>query len=166
MVFERVNIKHILFATDLSENANHAFNHAMEMARVFEAKLTVLHVLEKIPPNAEILIAATLGYGNVDELREKNKAELAAKIRDWIEGYCEEAANQAPECPMFLEEILVEPGKAVERILHYTRTGHYDLLVMGSRGLGLLSETVMGGVTRKVVKDCRIPLHLVPLAAT
>ncbi len=163
MAFEKINIKHILFATDLSENANRAFSHAMGMAHVFSAKLTILHVLEKIPPNAEMLIVATLGYRNVDEFRENNEAELAQRIRDWIESYCEEAANQVPECRLIPREIVVEPGKAVERILHHTRTGRYDMLVIGSRGHGLLTEAVMGGVTRKVVQDCRIPVHLVPL---
>lgn len=43
-------IEKILFATDLSENAEHAFTYAAAMAEAFEARITVLHVIEKLPP--------------------------------------------------------------------------------------------------------------------
>ena len=39
-------IKKILYATDLSENARYAFGYAVSLANQYDAKITILHVLE------------------------------------------------------------------------------------------------------------------------
>jgi len=54
-------IKRILYATDLSENAKHAFTYAATIANKFDAKITVLHVVETIPSNTEWQIVEYLG---------------------------------------------------------------------------------------------------------
>ncbi|MBI9075174.1 MAG: universal stress protein [Desulfatibacillum sp.] len=161
---ENPTIRKILFATDLSENANKAFRHAASLAGVYGAEITILHVIETMPPNAELLLAATLGYKDVQELKEKSQDELIHRIRGWIEGFCAQAADRLPACPFAMDKIIVEPGKAANRILHHADTGGYDLLVMGSRGHGAFREAVLGGVTHKVVSDCRIPVFLSPLS--
>ena len=53
MEFEKPQIKRILFATDLSENANRAYGYAASMAEAHGASVTILHVLEKMPPKAD-----------------------------------------------------------------------------------------------------------------
>jgi len=48
-------MKRILFPTDFSEAANHAFIYALEIAKAFQLPLTVLHVyqlpdISSVPP--------------------------------------------------------------------------------------------------------------------
>ncbi|MDX9786057.1 MAG: universal stress protein [Desulfobacterales bacterium] len=163
MPFSKPKIKQILFATDLSENANRAFTYATSLADAYSAVVTVLHVVEKMPPNAEILISAFLGYRDLEEYRGKTEAELIERIKTRIEHFCSEAADKITECTFILQKVVVEPGIASKRILHHAATGTYDALVMGCRGHGIIQEALFGGTTHKVLRECKIPVLLVPL---
>jgi nucleotide-binding universal stress UspA family protein len=162
-MFTKPKITKILFATDLSENANQAFNYATSLAEAYGAVITVLHVVEKMRPNAELLLAALLGYRDIDELRQKREADLIQEIKQCIEQFCAQAADQVPECRFILGQVIVEPGKAADRILHHISTGAYDALVIGSRGHGPVQEALVGGTAHKVFYKIRIPVFVVPL---
>jgi nucleotide-binding universal stress UspA family protein len=163
MKLKKPKISEILFATDLSKNAKQAMEYAASLAEAYGARITVLHVVEKVPPNAEMLITAILGYENIDEYRQKSEVELITRIKGHLEQFCANVTDQmAAECRLIFKNILVEPGNAAERIIHYTKTGDYDALVMGSRGLSLLQEAFMGGTSRKVSHGCRIPVFIIP----
>ncbi len=162
-MINKPTITQILFATDLSENANCAFGYATSMADAYGASVTVLHVLEKIPPKAELMLALLLEYRDVDELRQKNQTDLIKHIQTRIERFCSEAVDQIPECRIILQKIIVEPGKAADRIIHHTATGVYDALVIGSRGHSPIQEALLGGTAHKVLHRCRVPVFVVPL---
>ncbi len=157
-------IDHILFATDLSENAERAFAYAAGMAEAYNARVTVLHVIERLPPNAEMLMTAFLGYRDVEEFKKKAETELITRLKQRIEAFCTAAAGEISECPLVLDRVIVEPGKAADRIGHHAATGDYDALVMGSRGHGLVKEALMGGTSRKVIQDSPIPVFVIPMA--
>jgi len=44
-----IQIKKILYATDLSETAVHAFSYAVSLANMYGAGITILHVLTEFP---------------------------------------------------------------------------------------------------------------------
>jgi nucleotide-binding universal stress UspA family protein len=162
-MFKMPKIENILFATDLSQNAEYAFGHAVGMASANRAQITILYVIEKMAPNAELLLATLLGYGGTEELRRNNEIELIVRIKAYIKEFCLVVADEVPACPVMLREILVEPGKVVERILHHAGKGTYDVLVMGSRGHGIVKEVLLGGTSRKVTIHSPIPVLIVPL---
>lgn len=157
------SITRILFATDLSENAQRAFAYAASLADAYGARVTVLHVMEKIPPDAELLLVAFLGYRDIEELRQKSERDLIERIKARIERFCTEAGERIPECRFILHDVVVEPGKATEVILRHAGTGDYDVLVLGSRGLGPIQNVLLGGTSRTVIRDCGIPILLVPM---
>ena len=163
MMAIKPKIEKILFATDLSENAEQAFTYAAAMAEAFGARVTVLHVIGKIPPNAELLLVSFLGYRDADELREKSEAELIPALKNRIERFCTETGEQMPECRFDLDDVIVESGKASELILHHAGSGRYDALVMGSRGHGLVREALTGGTSRRVVLSSPIPVFVIPM---
>ncbi|MGD9972385.1 MAG: universal stress protein [Desulfatirhabdiaceae bacterium] len=164
--FHKPQIAHILFATDLSETANQAFGYAVSLAESCQADVTVLHVFDKLPPNAELIMVAFLGYGDVAEMNEKSEADLVDRIRSSIERFCTHAAEQVPTCPLLIRNVIVETGHPADRILHHAGTGAYDMLVMGNKGIGLIQSALMGSVSRKVLKDSPIPVLVVPMPET
>jgi|APLow6443716910_1056828.scaffolds.fasta_scaffold346325_1 nucleotide-binding universal stress UspA family protein len=164
MMIQKPKISHILFATDLSENANRAFDYAVSLAESCNAAVTVIHVFEKLPPNTDPILVAFLGYRDVDELREKSEANLIERIKTTIEQFCAQTSEQIPTCSLIFREVLVETGNPAERILHHAGTGNYDILVMGNRGLGLIQATLMGSISRKVLQSSPIPVLVVPMA--
>jgi nucleotide-binding universal stress UspA family protein len=161
--FRKPQIAHILFATDLSENANQAFGYAVSLAESCRADITVLHVFDKLPPNTELLLVAFLGYGDVTEMRGKSETDLIDRIRSSITQFCTLAAEQVPTCPLLLREVIVETGNPADRILFHAETGTYDMLVMGNKGMGLIQSALMGSISRKVLKDSPIPVLVVPM---
>ncbi len=51
MEVPKVDFKHILYATDFSENAKHACSYAKSIADQYNAEVTLLHVIkEEISP--------------------------------------------------------------------------------------------------------------------
>ena len=163
MIITKPRITEILFATDLSENANRAMEYAVSLAEAYKARITVLHVVEKVPPNAEMLMTALLGFENINEYRQKDQNELIRRIKGHLEKFCSEVAgHMAHECEIIFKNVIVEPGKAAERILYHIDTKMYDILVMGSHGLSLIQEAFMGGTSRKVLLGCRIPAFIIP----
>jgi nucleotide-binding universal stress UspA family protein len=162
-MFKIPKFEKILFATDLSQNAEHAFAYAVGMALANGAQVTTLYVVDKMTPNAELLLATMLGYGSMDEFRRNSEIDLIARIRTYIAEFCVKAADEVPACARILGQILVEPGKVVERILHHAGTGTYDVVVMGSRGHGIVKEALLGGNSRRVLIHSPIPVLMVPM---
>jgi nucleotide-binding universal stress UspA family protein len=161
--FERVN--RILYPTDLSENANLAFGHAIRIASCYGAKITILYVLEDLPPNVLMIMQAFHGRDRWEEMQEANRDEILQSIRDRIQAVCAEVASNLPECPFVADEILVETGHPVERILRHLDKRPCDMVIMGSRGHGLLKEALLGSTSHRVLRQSRKPVLIVPLAA-
>jgi len=49
----KVKIENILYATDLSKSAQHAFSYAVSLASQYRAKLTLLNVIPEEPAIVE-----------------------------------------------------------------------------------------------------------------
>ncbi len=54
-------IKKILYATDLSENARHAFGYAVSLANRYGGGIIVLHVVEELSSFARSMVEEILG---------------------------------------------------------------------------------------------------------
>ena len=134
MDFHKPEIKRILFATDLSENAGRAFGYAASMADAHGATVTILHVLEKIPPKAELMVILFEGYESREDLQKKTEAEILDQTKSFLERYCAAFEGKFPACPLMVDAVVVETGDPVKRILHHAHHGGYDAVVMGSRG--------------------------------
>ncbi|MFH2059097.1 MAG: universal stress protein [Pseudomonadota bacterium] len=63
------SIKKILYATDLSENARYAFSYAADLAQKYDAKLTILSVLENMSPFAETQVQQIMGIEKWKQLK-------------------------------------------------------------------------------------------------
>jgi nucleotide-binding universal stress UspA family protein len=155
-------IDRILYATDLSEHSENAFRYAAAVADLSGARITVLHVVSDLPPNAEILLATILGYESQSELKRISKKELIQSIKAYLRAFCGQIANELPSCPLLVKDILVEEGKPVKVILDHINRSDCDLVIMGSRGHGLVTEALIGGTSRKVLKRSPKPVLIVP----
>jgi nucleotide-binding universal stress UspA family protein len=139
MPFER-----ILVAIDGSDCSDRAFEKALELAVLTEAKLTALAIEGPLPA-----YAATLG--EVDEVkREKDLFfnALAARAR--------ERAEQ-----MGIElEVDVRPGHPAELISRFAADGGYDLVVLGHRG-HFLRDHLLGSTADRVAEHAPCPVMIV-----
>lgn len=131
--------KHILFATDFSEQADRAFDTALSLARQNQAGLTVVHVLApglpRLPGREEPPATDQPG----------DDAEIARRLRSHLE-------------QRYLPQEGVEMGLAVRRghpsveIIAEIEGCGADLAVLGSQGLSGMGLVILGSVADRVAR--------------
>jgi nucleotide-binding universal stress UspA family protein len=156
-------IKKILYTTDLSQNARHAFSYAASLANRYDAGVTILHVLEDISPTADSMVINIIGEKKWAELRGRNEKEVLDTIKTRLTKFCDDVQSELPSCPFITDSILVKIGNPVDEILLEVENNNYDMVVMGAHGHGVLSDALMGSVSRRVVRRCKTPVLVVRL---
>ena len=169
----KINIKNILYATDLSENARYAFAYAISLANLYKANLLLLHVLSDVP---DIIDKSIIGYISEDQwesIKESHvqeaKEALIGKRRDRavigeiLDQFSEKAKADFGDHAIPSDEIIVKKGNPVEVILETADENSCDLIVMGTHGRGSLVDAMMGSTARRVVRRSKKPVLVVRL---
>ncbi len=156
-------IKRILYATDLSENARFAFNYAISLANTYNAKITVVHVMPELTSSAMVMVTDIMGSERWEELRKKNEENAVLKIRNRIKDFCSNTGNKIPECPFIVDDIVIETGHPVDEIIRISEKINCDILIMGSRGQGILTAAMLGSTSQRVLRRCKKPVLTIRL---
>ena len=156
-------IKKILFPTDLSDTSNFAFSYAASLANRYDASITILHLLMDVAHSPENLITTVIGEKKWEEILSLNKMEVIENIRLRLENFCEKTMSEMPACPFPVEKIIVKIGNPVDEIVQEAASDVYDMVIMGAHGHGAIAGTVMGSVSRRVLRRCKKPVLLVRL---
>jgi len=137
-------LDHILFATDFSDNAEHAFAYVQAVVKSGARRVTLLHVQDK----------ARLGKHLEHRLEEFNEIDRARleRLKEQLEK--DGAADVRIELPY---------GVPTTEILERAREGLASLVVMGSHGRGFISEMFLGGVSHNVARHAEAPVLLIPM---
>lgn len=148
-------IKKVLYATDLSDSAKHAFGYAIAVALSNEAKISIINVHEKLSSNVNI------------QMRSKDfetaKKKLTDKIKSKLEIYGKNENLDEGLFSKLIGNIYVTSGMPVEEIMDQAKAGDYDLIVMGTHGHGFLYSSLIGSTAQKVVQHSSIPVMVVRL---
>ena len=156
-------IKKIFYATDLSENARHSFGYAASLANSYGAGITMLHVLEDVSAYQDSLVINVIGEQKWDELRKNKEQVVLDTIRERLEKFCEDVSRELPACPFITDDIIVKIGNPVEEILQEVDASGSDIVVMGTRGHGIIADAMMGSTSRRVLRRCKKPVLVVRL---
>ena len=156
-------IKKIFYATDLSENARHSFGYAASLANSYGAGITMLHVLEDVSAYQDSLVINVIGEQKWDELRKNKEQVVLDTIRERLEKFCEDVSRELPACPFITDDIIVKIGNPVEEILREVDANGCDIVVMGTRGHGIMADAMMGSTSRRVLRRCKKPVLVVRL---
>ena len=131
-------LKHILLAADASDGARVAEAEALALTTHFQAALTVLTVIEK----PGLLAGAAEAYAESDI---QTYAEQAA---DTLDRDVQKAADTAGISVAMRRET----GHAAQTILKIAKAEHFDLIAVGSRGLGTFKALLLGSVSSPVAR--------------
>lgn len=121
---------------DGSDNALRALDQALFLAKSTGASITAMHVIES-PPTVYVESQKLL-----NELLANYRKE-SAKILD----KCKEIAQAQG---VQIETVIAE-GDAASNINGYSEKESFDLIVIGSRGLGRLKTAILGSTSNKVL---------------
>ncbi len=138
-------IKHILWATDYSDESRDALLHAGLFAATFGARLSALHVVPDFSPVLyESLPAAEAELtGRI----ERARAAAEAKIVD---------ISRAQGIKF--DSVLVRKGSPANAICEAAATEKADLIVIGRTGLSGSGRSAIGSVTNRVLHGSAVPV--------
>jgi nucleotide-binding universal stress UspA family protein len=142
-------IHRILCPVDLSDVSRHAVDHAVLLARSYEAAITALHVCSPIviPSTDFSLVGAGVGPILTDVEMKDLRSQVAASF------------EQAKGVEV---DVLVENGHPAKIILERAEALPADLIVMGTHGTSGFEHLVLGSVAEKVLRKAACPVLTVP----
>ena len=122
--------RNILVCTDFSQHADTAFNHAMDQAKKYEAKLHIFHVIMPSDPcgNSNSKNSSDSHDSNMDEDPQNNQIQqtigaLKQKYVDRLEGN------------IIDYEFLVKIGTPDVEIVQYAKEKNIDVIILGALGI-------------------------------
>jgi nucleotide-binding universal stress UspA family protein len=150
----------ILIAIDGSENSKRAQEFGLEIAEAFNAEVELLNIV-------------SIGVENIPVLPYPMKPIATYTVPGWVQPYSSEYLKESED---FLSKSLenarktkpnltiskkIIEGKPANEILKASKEGKYDLIVLGSVGLGNVGSIFLGSISSKVVNNSEIPVILV-----
>jgi nucleotide-binding universal stress UspA family protein len=171
MNLPNIQIKKILYTTDLSESAVHAYAYAVSLANLYGAGIAILHVLAEFPGEEFITNMINTNTWNEIKKRHYSKArdQLIGKRRDHValkevlEAFSEEAKADGEAEAEVTDEVLIKPGTPAEVIVDTAQELNCDLIVMGTHGHGALADALIGSTAKWVVRNSPIPVLVIRL---
>jgi nucleotide-binding universal stress UspA family protein len=154
--------KSILFASDLSPNAAHAFRHAVALARAHQGQITLLHVLPEVDAAVLNYVATVMGEERLAAFELEHKEEVRAALRQRLRDFIQEELADHPEDLPRIAGIEIHHGHPVHCILEFAERLDVDLIVLGSHGKGSLKYAFLGSVAEKVLRKATRPVLVAP----
>lgn len=141
-----LNYKNILIAVDGSDPANKAFQRAVEVAKITDAKLTISHVID------------TRAFATIEAYDQTIISQTEKHSKDLVEKY----AEQAKEAGLTNVETKVEFGSPKVKIAKdLANDVEADLIVCGATGLNAVERFLMGSVSESITRYAKCDVLVV-----
>ncbi len=140
-------IKHILIPYDQSEPANRALEFAIDLAKKYAAKISVVACI--VP---QVPMDPTFGksYAETLELMRQNAVAAVSIVESRID-----------ELKMPVKTEVLVGVSIIDELLSYAESHEVDLIVMGSRGLGGFKKLLLGSVASGLSQHSKCPVLIV-----
>ncbi|MBX7219395.1 MAG: universal stress protein [Blastocatellia bacterium] len=141
----------ILLASDGSDGALRATEVAAEIAQKFNSELTVLHVF--VTP-----IPVPIGF---DTPGVEFDQDLLTRYAEEVRTAVERRTNHILDDKQVNYTQRQELGHPAATIVKIAEHEHYDLIVVGRRGLGQFKSLLLGSVSDHVSRHAHCPVLIV-----
>ena len=137
------SFKKILVALDGSKNSIRALSNAIQLAKQTDASIVGIFVIQVFP--TEMGLVRTL-VGKALSKHSKHFMKTAKTM-------CTKKGVE------FLN--VIECGEEGKTIVSFAHKNNFDLIVIGSRGMGKLGELFLGSTSNYVVHSSKIPVLII-----
>ena len=142
--------KHILVPTDGSVLSINAAHQAIELAKQFKSKMSVVMASRSYRAmNDEGFISPA-----VNIVRERWEEEVRERAKKVLDKLCADAASSGITC----ESIHVFDDTPYRAIIGAAEKQGCDMIVMGSHGHGGVKQFFVGSETNRVLSHTKIPV--------
>lgn len=133
-------IKKILVPTDGSTHARKALEYASDFASKYQATVHLIHVIAPLHSVPE---------GYVDLKIEEHQQRIAKEI-------IEKAEKEMKKKGVESYQSSILHGNPAREIIDFARDNNVDMIIMGSRGAGMIETLMLGSVSHRVchLADC------------
>jgi nucleotide-binding universal stress UspA family protein len=143
--------RQIVFATDFSESAARAQDYAVFVARTYDAKLWVIHVVESpLAFGPDAAMALYLQHAQMET--DQHFLAIEMQLRETEQ--------------LSLLELRHLKGMPSEQIDQFAQEVAADLIVVGTRGRSRLETILLGSTAERVIKAAPCPVFAVPAIGT
>jgi nucleotide-binding universal stress UspA family protein len=139
--------RNILVCVDGSAHAERALSEAIDLAAAERSRLTILTAVPRPPYWACNPVTAAGIEPLANDLAEEAKATLKS------------AVDRVPASIPVTKILTREPIR--EALMARIRSGEHDLIVMGSRGRGALSSSLLGSVSHYALNHSQVPVLVI-----
>jgi nucleotide-binding universal stress UspA family protein len=143
----KFKIQDILIPYDFSDTAALALEHAVFMAKLCKAKISLLHVIETYSFTSAISNAFSKSQTEFESKIEETTKE---KLKAIAEGIHKKAAIQV--------NFLAEVGSIYKQIIKAATDVNANMIIMGTHGASGVSEFLLGSNAYKVVSGSPCPV--------
>ena len=143
-------IKKILVAIDGSVHADHALDFALDLALRYSAKIMLLAV---VPP-------VFLPVHSLKVLKSQAIDDASKELEKCFSGMLSDAEGKAKKLTGLNVSTKLEHGNPDEVIISTAKLGNFDIIVIGSRGLGR-RDYALGSVSSRVADNATCPVLIV-----
>ena len=152
----------ILVPLDGSEHSLRALEIAIQIAKKFDGKITLIHVYSVtirpvIMPEPTTLTPPMIPAMTPAEVSKAVEATRKAGASILADG---EQKVKAEEVQV---ETTLKEGHTVQEIVKTAKEGKFDLIVIGGRGISKIRELLLGSVTDGVIHHAPCPVLVIKL---
>lgn len=145
-------MKKILIPIDGSETSLNALEKGIDIAKTTKGKVLVINVIPSISSYNFYAEGRSTDGKLMEELMAANNFNSQKMLEDAIKPF--------KDLDVEIDKTTII-GNAAEEIINEAEEGEYDLIVMGSRGLGRFSRTLLGSVSEKVLHHSNVSVLIV-----
>ena len=137
-------LKNILVATDFSEPAAVAMAYGRDLARTYQARLHVVHIVQ------DVLTHYSPEVGLVSEQLQKDLEELAWRDLDAL-------VTDDDRRTLSIVANVKSSSNIASGIVAYAKANAIDLIITGTHGRGVVKQLLIGSVAERVVRTAPCP---------
>jgi len=147
----------ILVALDGSEHSLRALTVAIEVAKKFSGKITLIHVYSVAVRPIIMPEATPLTPLGIPVMTSEEVSRVAEAARKAGGGILADGEKKVKAEGVEVETLLKE-GHTVQEIINTAKEGGFDLIVLGVRGLSKIKELLLGSVSDGVLRNAPCPV--------
>lgn len=156
-------IRSMLYATDLGLYAPYVLQHALALARTFNAELYVIHAVEPMGLFAESVLQSYLDEDALKELHSQGLNTVMETIEQRVlDGFRDELGEGHQDLAL-IRTVRVMQGDPSNVILEQAQKLAVDLLIVGSHSRGTDGDTPLGRTVARVLQLSEVPVYMVPM---
>ena len=156
-------IRSMLYATDLGLYAPYVLQHALALARTFNAELNVIHAVEPIGLFAESVLQSYLDEDTLKELHDQGLNTVMETIEQRVLNGFRDELGEGHQDLALIRTVRVMQGDPSNVILEQAQKLAVDLLIVGSHSHSTEGDTPLGRTVARVLQLSEVPVYMVPM---